>query len=80
MTDHFIVYPFKRPVTEKFIRARYADAVANDEAEPGYVDIAEIKAALEDSGKVTFADDYDPDDDRVREGLGLGMRGYSGPS
>ena len=55
MTMHYIVYPVRKRIREDEIRMRYQDAVANGEAEGGYDDIEDIKAALEDGGKVTFA-------------------------
>ena len=55
MTDHRIVYPVERVVTEDFIQTKYCDAVANGELRPGIVGIEAIKKALEDIGVVTFA-------------------------
>ena len=54
-TMHYIVYPDDRRIREDEIWMRYQDAVANGEAEEGYDDIEDIKAELEDGGKVTFA-------------------------
>ena len=55
MNEHRIVYPAERTVTENFILMKYDDAVANDELPPGITGLDAIKAALEDTGAVTFA-------------------------
>jgi len=52
---HYIAHPVFKRILECEIRDKYRDAVANGEAEEGYDDIEDIKAALEDGGKVTFA-------------------------
>ena len=55
MTEYKMAYPQERWVNEKFILAKYADAVANGEAELiGLTDIREIMEELEDIGQVTF--------------------------
>ena len=58
MTMHYIVYPNGRRIREDEIRIWYQDAVANGEAEEGYDDIEDIKAELEDGGKVAFSKRY----------------------
>jgi len=55
MTMHYIVYPNGRRIREDEIRIWYQDAVANGEADGGYDDIEDIKAELEDGGKVAFS-------------------------
>lgn len=51
-----IVYPECRNVPDTTIAAWYADAVANDECEPGAQTILEMAASLDDAGLITLGD------------------------
>ena len=84
MTMHYIVYPVRKRIREDEIRMRYQDAVANGEADGGYDDIEDIKAELEDGGKVAFADSFCPDEpgeEPIDENLAYQDRlaGWHGP-
>tara|TARA_B100000315_G_C14252726_1_gene440506 strand:+ start:96 stop:365 length:270 start_codon:yes stop_codon:yes gene_type:complete len=83
-TMHYIVHPVRKRILESEIRDQYRDAVANGEAEEGYDDIEDIKAELEDGGKVTFADSFCPNEsmeEPIDEGLAYQDRlaGWHGP-
>jgi len=55
MAGFNIVHPENRWVSEKTIRMKYSDAVANDEVEyTDLTDINEIMDELENAGHVTF--------------------------
>jgi hypothetical protein len=81
---HYIVHPVRKRILECEIRDKYRDAVANGEAEGGYDDIEDIKAELEDGGKVAFADSFYPDEpgeEPIDENLAYQDRlaGWHGP-
>jgi hypothetical protein len=82
-----MIWPQKRRVSEETIRSWYVDALSSERALPGYEDIDDIKAELDDSGVATFADDValpselDPQDEPIDEGLAYQDRldGWHGP-
>ena len=53
--EYEIAWPQHRWITERYIRARYADAIANEETDYiGLTAIEDIMEELESIGQVTF--------------------------